>query len=88
MKDISLLQHEAWPTIFRICQWFVREQMIGQTFVKSSQNKCQIYIKTRFESLQKTKVVFIRLGIYLFVNKARGVGGQNFLFIRCDVTSI
>ncbi len=34
------------------------------------------------------KVVLIRLGIYMFVNKARGVGAPNFLLILCDVTTI
>ena len=36
------------------------------------------------------KVVLIRLGIYLFVNKARGAGegAPNFLFLLCDVTTI
>jgi len=34
------------------------------------------------------KVVLIRLGIYLFVNKARGGGRPKFLLILCDVTTI
>ncbi len=38
--------------------------------------------------LVSTKVVLVRLTIYLFVNKARGAGAPNFLFILCDVTSI
>jgi len=36
----------------------------------------------------ETKVVLIRLGIYLFVNKAKGGGSPKFLFILCDVTTI
>ena len=35
-----------------------------------------------------TKVVLIRLGIYLLVNKARGGGSPIFLLILCDITTI
>ncbi len=41
-----------------------------------------------YESYQMSKVVLIRLGIHLFVNKAGGKGAPKFLFILCDVTSI
>ncbi len=47
------------------------------------------------ENGKSHKVVLIRLGIYVFVNKARGggsivlwVGAPNFLLILCDVTTI
>jgi hypothetical protein len=34
------------------------------------------------------KVVLIMMGIYLFVNKARGGGSLKFLFLLCDVTTM
>jgi hypothetical protein len=34
------------------------------------------------------KVALTRLGIYLLVSKARGVGCPEFLFILCDVTTV
>ncbi len=42
------------------------------------------FVNTASES----KVVLIRLGIYLIINKAGGGGSPSLLFILCDVTTI
>jgi hypothetical protein len=49
-------------------------------------------IKTKKRSNMQTevldKVILMRLGIYLFVNKAKWMGVPNFLFILRDVITV
>jgi hypothetical protein len=63
-------------------------QLIEPSHKLQRKENVVIYAQGTYGNKVKTKDVLIRLGIYLFASKARGVGGPKILFVLSDATTI